>query len=93
MEGPMEVNSTRFPSGIPALADWLHGKGKDATQTLLAGLPAPLDQSQSMRQNVSPEEHGARQNILAHGRMPVSLLEKHSLGKLPGSSLVEAESS
>ena len=26
-EGPMEVNSTRFPSGIPALADWLHGKG------------------------------------------------------------------
>ena len=23
----MEVNSTRFPSGIPALADWLHGKG------------------------------------------------------------------
>jgi len=27
-EGPMEVNSTRFPSGIPALADWLHGKGK-----------------------------------------------------------------
>ena len=29
MDGPMEVNSTRFPSGIPALADWLHGKGKD----------------------------------------------------------------
>ena len=24
----MEVNSTRFPSGIAALADWLHGKGK-----------------------------------------------------------------
>ena len=24
----MEVNTTRFPSGIPALADWLHGKGK-----------------------------------------------------------------
>ena len=29
-EGPMEVNSTRFPSGIPALADWLHGKGECA---------------------------------------------------------------
>ena len=26
----MEVNSTRFPSGIPALADWLHGKGEFA---------------------------------------------------------------
>lgn len=24
----MEVNTTRFPSGIPALADWLHGKGE-----------------------------------------------------------------
>ncbi|EIE22540.1 Melibiase family protein [Coccomyxa subellipsoidea C-169] len=27
VEGPMAVNSTRFPSGIPALADWLHSKG------------------------------------------------------------------
>ncbi|CAL8470506.1 g10048 [Coccomyxa elongata] len=27
LEGPMEYNSTRFPSGIPALADWLHSKG------------------------------------------------------------------
>ena len=26
----MEVNSTRFPSGISALADWLHGKGDSA---------------------------------------------------------------
>jgi hypothetical protein len=24
----MEVNTTRFPSGIPALANWLHGKGR-----------------------------------------------------------------
>ena len=23
----MDVNSTRFPSGIASLADWLHGKG------------------------------------------------------------------
>ena len=44
MEGPMEVNSTRFPSGIAALADWLHGKGKYSR--LLCQEPCIEDQSQ-----------------------------------------------
>lgn len=90
MEGPMEVNSTRFPSGIPALADWLHVKGKGATQTLPAGLPALQDHSQCMRQKASPEAHGASQNILVPGRTPISRLEEHGLGRIPGSSFVQS---
>ena len=43
MDGPMEVNSTRFPSGISALADWLHGKGKDLV--FFPGISAPAVQS------------------------------------------------